>query len=228
MKEVKIVTFSDTHNFHEVVEIPPCDILIFSGDFSSRGSKRDTESFLRWFGDLDQAENKILVGGNHDLCLDVKYDNETLAQEWFLESSLKFGMGQKFHYLENSSLELMGLKFWGSPITPDFFPEHWAFNKPRGEEINKIWSSIPDDSDVVITHGPCAFIGDYIPSQKKHVGCMDLATRIEQINPKLFVFGHIHEGYGKVEQNGTVYLNSSICDAHYRPANKPHEITLIV
>ena len=224
MKEVKIVTFSDTHNFHEVVEIPPCDILIFAGDYSSRGSKRDTELFLEWFTSQDQAVHKILIPGNHDLSFDPKFNDETSAHHWLQVLLIKYR--EKFHYLENMSLELLGLKFWGSPITPDFYPEHWAFNMPRGEKINKIWTSIPNNTDVIITHGPCAFIGDYIPSQKLHVGCEDLYRRIEVLKPKLFVCGHIHEGYSKMIKNGTTFVNSSICNERYIPVNKPHEIII--
>jgi hypothetical protein len=35
-------------------------------------------------------------------------------------------------------------------------PTHrgWAFNADRGEEILKIWNKIPNNTDVLITHGP--------------------------------------------------------------------------
>ncbi len=45
-----------------------------------------------------------------------------------------------------------GLKFYGSPWQPTF--HNWAFNLDRGEEIKKVWDKIPNDTDVLITHGP--------------------------------------------------------------------------
>ena len=44
------------------------------------------------------------------------------------------------------------MRFYGSPWQPEF--HGWAFNLKRGEEIRKVWEKIPDEVDVLITHGP--------------------------------------------------------------------------
>jgi len=224
MSKVEIGHFSDTHNHHESVKLKPCDVLCFSGDFSGRGSEADTESFLKWFT-IQDADKRILVAGNHDLCFDWKFDTETHANKWLLAMLQDYGANNKFIYLQNRSLTTHGLNFWGSAITPDFFPQHWAFNAPRGNEIAEVWSKIPDNTDVIITHGPPRYIGDFISSQHKNVGCEDLMKRIKEISPKAVLFGHIHDGAGRVEKDGTIYLNSAICDEEYRPVNDPQYLT---
>lgn len=221
-KELKVVAFSDTHNYHNAVNLPQCDIAIFSGDFSSRGSERDTRNFLKWYSSQDQCKHKIFIGGNHDLCLDEKFNTETGAGEWLDEVMWNFIDGRLI-YLENKGCEIEGVKIWGSPITPDFHPEYWAFNKPRGQEINKIWKTIPFDTDIVITHGPPAYIGDYVPRSGKYTGCNELRYTMEEIKPKFHIFGHIHEGYGVYEYPDTVFINASICNEFYEPINKPIE-----
>ncbi|MEI6873153.1 MAG: UvrD-helicase domain-containing protein, partial [Verrucomicrobiota bacterium] len=60
--------------------------------------------------------------------------------------------------LLNSGVTIEGLKIWGSPYSPRFFD--WAFNCDRGEDIAQHWRLIPDDTDILITHGPPAGILD--------------------------------------------------------------------
>ena len=216
MKEVSIVSFSDTHNLHRMVQLSKCDISIFGGDFSGRGSRNDTEDFMDWYNKQNQCDYKIMVAGNHDLCFDPKYNRETGANFWLSDMLKKY---PDIIYLENDSVNILGLWIWGSPITPDFYPQHWAFNKSRGETIKEYWDKIPKDTDIIVTHGPPEFIGDRCDDG--HVGCKDLADTITRIKPKLHISGHIHEGYGSIQIENTAYLNVSVCDKHYRALNLP-------
>jgi len=100
-------------------------------------------------------------------------------------------------YLENSGVEIDGVKFWGSPWQPEFF--NWAFNLPRGRRLAEIWALIPDDTEVLITHTPPYGILDRVDSGE-HVGCEDLRRALQRVKPKVHVFGHIHEDRGVVEQ----------------------------
>ena len=127
-------------------------------------------------------------------------------------------------YLENSGVEIDGVKFWGSPWQPEFF--NWAFNLPRGPKLAEMWALIPDDTDVLITHSPPYGILDQIYSGE-HVGCEDLLAALQRVRPKVHVFGHIHEGYGMLKQNGTTFINASVCDERYRPFNAPIVIDFI-
>jgi len=108
--------------------------------------------------------------------------------------------------LNDSPFEYEGLKFWGSPISPTFFD--WSFNRDRGPKIKRHWDMIPNDTDILITHGPPAGILD---RNRKNVncGCDDLLEALARVNPKLHVFGHIHESYGIHDSSSTKFVNAS-------------------
>jgi Icc-related predicted phosphoesterase len=222
--EVTITFFSDTHTYHKNVILPPSDIAIFCGDFSDRGSKSNTEQFLRWYASQDQCTKKVMIAGNHDLCLDPKFDDETGADNWIDPLMKKYE--NDVIYLQARQIKLFGLKIWGCAVTPDFFPQHWAFNMPRGEKIAGIWELIPSSADIIVTHGPV--YGKLDLCMDGNVGCNDLKEVVERIQPKVFACGHIHEGYGQDEENGITYINASICNGSYRPVNLPITVTLNV
>ena len=50
---------------------------------------------------------------------------------------------------------------------------------------------IPEDTDIVITHGPPYGILDKIYNGQS-VGCKILLNVIERVKPKVHIFGHIH------------------------------------
>jgi Icc-related predicted phosphoesterase len=116
---------------------------------------------------------------------------------------------------------LEGLKIWGSPITPSFYRQYWAFNADRNEEIQSYWDKIPKDANIVVTHGPVHGKLDYIPESSEYVGCVDLKAKIEEINPLMFICGHIHSGRGIYNTDKTLYVNASIMDNQYNKQGEP-------
>src|SRR5579863_4325736 len=139
---IKIACISDTHNQHDVVQIPECDLLIHAGDFSYVGKTIDIAELDFWFGKLKKSgkvKEIVAIAGNHD---------------WICETdpSLAASLFKNCIYLNEQPAEIMGLKIFGSPIQPEFCD--WAFNRRRGEEIARNWAKIPDDTQVLITHGP--------------------------------------------------------------------------
>jgi Icc-related predicted phosphoesterase len=121
-------------------------------------------------------------------------------------------------YLKNSAAEIDGIKIWGSPYTPWFF--NWAFNERRGALISKHWQLIPENTDVLITHGPVFGILDTVINEQ-HVGCKDLLQKIIELKPKVHICGHIHESYGSVKKSGTRFINASLLNEAYELVNKP-------
>jgi hypothetical protein len=113
-------------------------------------------------------------------------------------------------YLENSGMELLGLKFWGSPIQPEF--NNWAFNVARGAAIQPYWQMIPEGTDVLVTHGPPFGVLDKSFPSTSNLGCEELTKAVEQIRPRPNIFGHIHGGYGQMAANGTQFVNASVVD----------------
>lgn len=122
-------------------------------------------------------------------------------------------------------MTVCGLKIYGTPWSPSFFPEHWVFNQNRGSAAKKRWEQIPDDIDVLIVHGPPYGYGDRVEAGV-NVGCVDLADRLQIVRPKLTVCGHIHEDPGVFAAPWGMVVNASIMTAGYKPSQKPVSVTL--
>jgi len=211
---MKIIFISDTHTLHGQMleEIPEGDVLVHCGDVSSRGVGSEIDNFLFWFSSLPH-KNKIFIAGNHDF--GFEYRNTTLQNT--LESIKEDGI----HYLQDSGIEIDGIKFWGSPWTPPFY--NWAFML-ESDEIKEKWEMIPRDTNVLITHGPPQGILDLVVYDQKNVGCPELMEEVLKLQDlKIHAFGHIHEEYGmkRLEENGPIFINASTCTLRYKPWNKP-------
>lgn len=221
---MKIVLTSDTHNQHEVLSaygwLPDADMIIHSGDLSLRGSLEEVNLFFNWFIRLEQYKYKIFIAGNHDFILEKRPD------------LFKDVLPPNTYYLNDSGIEIEGIKIWGSPIQPYF--HNWAFNRRRGIDIQKHWDLIPFDTNILVTHGPPYNILDYVENgrfqkdnEDDNVGCKDLMNKIESLTDlKISTFGHIHEGYGDLVSNGKKFFNASFLDRKYRPTNMPHIIEI--
>jgi Icc-related predicted phosphoesterase len=120
--------------------------------------------------------------------------------------------------LKEETCTVNGINIWGSPYTPWFF--RWAFNKKRGEPLAKHWDQIPSDTDVLLTHGPVYGILDTVVNEQ-HAGDRDLLKKVISIKPKVHVCGHIHESYGTVKRQGTLFINACILNEANELANKP-------
>jgi predicted phosphohydrolase len=202
---MRIVALSDTHGMHELVQVPGGDLLIFAGDCSSQGREPEIQAFLQWFA-AQPHPHKVMIAGNHDFLFE-KNPDKALAM-----------IPPGIHYLNDSGLTIEGLKIWGSPISPRFF--NWAFNRERGEAIARHWRLIPDETDILITHGPPAGILDRTV-RGHETGCKDLLQHIKRVRPELHIFGHIHEEYGIIRKDGTCFVNASNADVRYRIRNAP-------
>jgi len=205
----KICFISDTHGLHRSMQysVPKCDILAHTGDVSNVGEYSDVVRFLDWF--IDQpAKHHVYIAGNHDWLFQIGKEKRQDAIDRY----------PLIHYLESSSVTLEGLKIYGDPHQPEFC--NWAFNLPRGKKLKEKWDKIPEDTDVLLTHGPPMGILDEAPRGGR-VGCVDLLDRVYQVNPKIHAFGHIHCEYGKEQKGSTLFVNSSICNESYQPINEP-------
>lgn len=94
---------------------------------------------------------------------------------------------------DSSKADNAAVKVYGAPWQPEFF--NWGFNLPLGPQLKEKWDMIPDDTDILITHGPPLTILDQV--NHMNVGCGDLLEAVQaRVRPRLHVFGHIHETYG--------------------------------
>jgi Icc-related predicted phosphoesterase len=236
-RSIKICFISDTHGakFHSKLEIPECDIVVHAGDIGGRTTTLELNEFLIWFEKLP-ARKKIWTAGNHDLTLDADWTKRQADMNVIsgLIAKQLFDEGQKLIknfdvvYLLNSGYEYEGLKFWGSPYSPSFHRQWWAFNADRGNEIKSHWDLIPNDTDVLITHGPPKGILDKCLSDGFNAGCEELNKKINEHQYPISVFGHIHEGYGFHWQNKTLCLNASVLNFDYVLTNKPFLVEIVI
>lgn len=203
------VCISDTHLRHNI-SIPDGDILIHSGDATISGDYSEIRQFADWFRG-QPYKYKIFVAGNHD---------------WLFQRDPRLArklLGKEIIYLQDSSIEIEDIKFYGSPWQPTFCG--WAFNLDRKEIVEK-WNLIPSDIDFLITHGPPYGILDTAHKYGEYLGCKDLIQRVQIVKPKWHQFGHIHGGAGMLKRGGTQFINASICDEAYKPTNLPVIIDL--
>ena len=207
---MKIWHISDTHTYHGLLKVPEdIDMVIHSGDATNPrdpyASEQEMLNFISWFGSLP-IKHKVFVAGNHDLCI----ERNLVTKIDFMKNGIV--------YLENDYAEVEGIKIWGSPFTPTF-GEGWAFNKKRSA-LHDVWKEIPDDVDIVVVHGPPKGILDLAYHQLNCIEfCGDeaLRKRMYLLNPKLCLFGHIHNnediinaGTMKLSIGDTIYSNGSV------------------
>lgn len=191
---MKIACISDTHGRHERLAIPACDLLVHAGDATRRGRLAELEATLRWM-ERQPAAHRVMVAGNHDHCCETEPDRARAL-------ALRHGVT----LLCDEALSVGGLRLWGSPVTPRF--RRMAYNRERGPEIAAHWAEIPEDLDLLVTHGPPRGVGDRA-ILGVNAGCDDLLARVREVQPRVHVFGHIHEAAGEYRVPGlrTRFLN---------------------
>ncbi|MBS2038711.1 metallophosphatase domain-containing protein [bacterium] len=206
---MRIVCLSDTHGLHAELVVPDGDLLLHAGDLTRRGHLKELKEAADWLHCLPHT-HKILIAGNHDFCL---------QQEPEKARALLSGL----IYLEDSFCHCQGVKIYGSPWQPWF--HDWAFNLNRGEPLRQTWARIPEDTEILVTHGPPQGVLDRC-FDGRQVGCQDLVQRLQVVQPRLHVFGHIHEAYGQRQLGQTLYVNASCCTLQYEPIQKPIVVDL--
>lgn len=209
---MQICHISDTHGYHELIKVPKCDVLIHTGDVGRRTTVAELMQFLVWM-EKQPADKKIFIGGNHDICLDkdwvrrekLKGSVEGLLAEQHYRDAKILISSYDIKYLEDREYVYQGVKFYGSPYSCSFHRHSWVFNADRGQEISRIWSKIPSDVDVLLTHTPVYDTFDDVGEYKEengdsHAGCKDLFTVMKKrlFNLKLHCSGHIHDQYGVI------------------------------
>jgi Icc-related predicted phosphoesterase len=218
---MRITVISDLHTKHGLIpltDLPGGDLIICAGDIMNSGyNKNDILDFCTWFHSLEQYDKKIFIAGNHDRM----FENHPEGVEELLNIYLDID------YLQDEAYDLYDLdtdtstKIYGSPWQPEFYS--WAFNLPKnGIELAGKWEAIPNNTDILITHGPAFGTLDTVAGRPwDNLGCELLAQRIEVIKPKIHVCGHIHSGYGYVFKDGTHFFNAAVLDEQYEYTQKP-------
>ena len=181
---MRILAISDTHGFHDMFtnsDFDNIDMVIHAGDFSNSKipvlNSVEALNFLEWYNDLP-VKYKILISGNHETSIYKKLVDPRVYKNII--------------YLEHESVCIEGINIFGSPYTPIF--HDWAFNVRR-DKLHDYWTSIPENTDIVVTHGPPKGMLDlaYNGNILEYCGDVALLKAVVKVNPRFHIFGHIHQ-----------------------------------
>ena len=209
---MKILHISDTHGFHRMIpdeRFHDVDVVVHSGDCSNYRdpyrNANEVKDFIEWYSSVP-VPYKIYVAGNHDTSI----ERRLIAPVDIKAAGIT--------YLENESVSIVGVKFYGSPITPTF--GDWAFMKSRAK-THEVWQQIPDDTHVLIVHGPPKGVRDLSFDRQNNLemcGDLSLMKRCFALKDtlKLVCFGHIHDmddvhnqGISRYSKTDTVFSNAA-------------------
>jgi Icc-related predicted phosphoesterase len=211
---------SDLHGFYP--KLDGGDLLIVGGDLTATDTSDEYIKFDSWIT-CQHYKKIIVIAGNHDNFVQNNLEHFTRLLEISPPS-------KSVEYLQDSGTEFEGLKIWGMPWTTTFRgmnPRCKAFTKDSETELQDKVEMIPDDVDILITHGPAHHVLDKTVNGQE-VGHGHLYGYLRYaIRPKLHVFGHIHEAYGYCEHfSGCISVNASHVNERYEPVNKPIRIEI--
>lgn len=212
---VQLTIVSDLHGYIPD-DLEEGDILIVAGDLTARDQEHEYFDVFNWM-DRQPFTEKILVAGNHDMRMEME--------------NYQGPVNKEFHFLCDSGIELFGFKFWGSPrslLFDGINPKCVAYCGTEGE-LDGFYKKIPDDTDVIISHGPMMQTLDRC--ENGNVGSWALRTAVDRVKPILLITAHIHEEGGnqvvyKHCGPNTLCVNGSYVNERYKPTNKPVKITL--
>lgn len=199
---MRILAVSDTHNHHPCI-YDDTDLLIHCGDATNTGSKYEFEIFSEWWNSIE-AKYKIFIPGNHE----VLYYNRIREKG---RESVKEWLPSNVIVLINESIEIEGLKIYGSPVTQPVFKDrlYWAWEE-FDDQRQKTFDLIPDELDILVTHTPPFEILDYVIGAG-HVGCRFLKSILSNKKCKYHLFGHIHEHGGQSLAIGSIQYYNVAC-----------------
>jgi len=221
----RFVCLSDTHSVPLTHPVPAGDVLLHAGDFSLRGTGKSLIAFNAFLGSLPHT-HKIVIAGNHEYSFDgANIARLNKAHRLFVDINVPRSKGYLTNcvYLEDSGVEVMGYKIWGSPWVNGY--RDGGFTLWTEGEIDEKWQLIPRDIDILMTHQPPYGTLDENKHREKG-GCRYLATRTADMQLKAHIFGHIHEAHGFQTRNGCIYANVAVCNLDYDSANRSVVIDL--
>lgn len=218
------------------------DLLIIAGDCTSNDTIPAWNHFFNWL-DKQDYKNKVMVAGNHDnWCKQWATSDDSIHDILEGRPSVSYlcDSGMKFDYWpelpekpDNKIRERKTFKIWGTPWTKTFKgmnPKCKSFTCDTEEELEEKFSLIPNDTDILISHGPMLHVLDQ-NIDGYSCGSYTLREEVERIMPMIFVCGHIHEQGGQMllyKHYGpnTICVNASYMDEKYKPVHKPVRIII--
>lgn len=202
---MKICCISDLHGHQP--KLQESDLILISGDLTESGKESEIYEFWKYIEKQVSpiCKDVVIIAGNHDF--------------YFEKQNIKPFKRNNIHYLYNSSTKVQGLNIWGTPHTLRYY--NWAFNSDE-REIFEYCQLCPKNTDIILSHGPPRGIFD-LNSRGEPCGSVAIKILCDEINPRICIFGHMHEQAGNVEIDNTLYVNASylhdLTGSDYKPNN---------
>lgn len=203
-RPLEIVCAADFHGF--LPKIRPADVLVIAGDtlpFVNAPTHSEIVHKQLRFAEkklspwiektLKIVDRIVIVGGNYDYP--------------FAYQMLDFP--ENCIYLEDESWDYTGVSFYGFPWCRMSNSKKIAFTLPE-KIISRKAQSIPD-TDILIAHSPPFGFGD-TTAKGNQKGLPELTKVLLNKNIRHMVCGHIHNGHGKYDFEGTEIHSVSITE----------------
>lgn len=210
---VRFLLLSDTHGAELPSNLPPCDVLLHCGDLTEDGSPESISFALCSLGKVE-AKLKLAIAGNHEISLDKEYwlsqggEKSDVKRSQALFGPEGEAAQHRVTFLSEGTHAFSlpcgaTFKIYASPYTPGSSTSAFQypssddrFNPPDAtpswaKNVGTETSIIPEDVDIVMTHGPPKYILDETDDGDS-AGCEHLRNAIMRVQPRLHCFGHIH------------------------------------
>jgi len=228
LRHLRFVAISDTHSNHRgIPHVPDGDVLIHAGDFAIYADDAEISDFNDWLGTLPH-KHKVVIAGNHDFTFDRKWGDLPSNRAFW-----EWGVGKSWNeqcdkveklltnctYLCHEQIDIEGCTIYATPAQPPLAGVWWAFTEDDAGLIER-FSKIPEGIDVLLTHTPPYGQGDRTLNGVRY-GCQHLMAAVKRAKPRFHVFGHIHDGYGVTQEDGTTFVNAATTTSLYHPYHAP-------
>ena len=222
-RHIRFTVVSDTHHQHESVVLPPGgDVLLHCGDlvgnYGDRDIKKHFRDFVAWLArQAARYTHVVFIAGNHDTLLDADGDGRGSGQGW-ARAYMASHLPANVTYLQDSGVEILGVRLWGSPVTPcrveaqgkRYYSSGFERTNARREVL---WETLPEDVDVLLTHVPPG--GGRraleLPTRVTAHGDPLLTARLRRMRapPRVHCFGHDHDYFGVAQNDTTTFINAA-------------------
>ncbi|CAF1200741.1 unnamed protein product [Rotaria sp. Silwood1] len=209
LRHLRFVCVSDTHNKLDRIVVPHGDVFVHCGDAVNHYTCwRDLPKFNECVGKLPH-KHKLFVSGNH--CITLNPERPDLSQQILGNMT----------YIQDQLVDIEGVSIYGSPWRPErgriYLSE--AFGYDATSIRADIWSKIPENIDILMTHSPPYSIRDYDPANEERLGCPGLLSEVvTRVKPRVHLFGHMHADWGvsvyKSDENSALVHNIEILSSH--------------
>jgi hypothetical protein len=126
-------------------------------------SLRQFEDFDDWLGGLPHRW-KLVIPRNHEFFLEADPGRRSMLGNAIV--------------LIDEAVTIAGLKIYGSPVNP---LNGAAFGMSSAADRVRHWANVPDDTHILITHGPPFGILNLSPGQPERMGDPELLARVREL-----------------------------------------------